>query len=593
MTPGDDATAARNADFAATFVDELARSGVGHVIVAPGSRSAPLALAALRHPALRTTVVVDERSAAFTAVGIGKATGAPAAVICTSGTAAANLLPAVVEAHHSRAPLLVLTADRPPELHGTGAPQTIDQVHLFGRAVRRFLDPGPPADDVEGGAAAWRSLAATAVLAATGAEPGPVHCNLAFREPLVAARVGDARAGRPGGAPWTARRGGAAADDDAVAALAAVAQRCRRGLIVAGVGAAAPSTAAGVANAVDAFAAAAGWPVLADAVSGLRRGPHAIATYDLLVTSDGFGSEHVPDAVVRLGGPPTSKPLTQWLAALDPGVPVVLVDPWDAGLDPTRAASVRLVADPGLLLTRAAARLARDGHPTDPLWSASWHRADAAVRRFVDAVLDAGDCDEGRVARDVVAAAPAGAVVAVASSMPVRDADLFAAPRDGVTFLTNRGANGIDGFTSTVAGAALATGRTAVALLGDLCFLHDLHGVRVAVAEGVDAVFVVVDNDGGGIFSFLPQAEVTAPAEFEAVFGTPHGLDLVELARALGVARAARCTPAEVAANVAGACSAGGVHVLVVPSDRAANVRAHRDLRARVASVHLPPRNAG
>jgi 2-succinyl-5-enolpyruvyl-6-hydroxy-3-cyclohexene-1-carboxylate synthase len=574
MTDRSAATAAANADFAATLVDEWARGGLRHAVVAPGSRSAPLALALLRDERVTVHVVVDERSAAFVALGIGKATGAPAAVLCTSGTAATNLHPAVVEAHHSRVPLLALTADRPPELQGVGAAQTIDQTHLYGEAVRWFGDPGPPEPDAAG---SWRTLARRALDESTGRPPGPVHLNLAFREPLLGDAPGSAVPGRSGdsSSPRSSRTATPPAEAD-IERLAQIVRDHRRGLVVAGWGSGASAAT------VAAFAAASGWPVLADSISNLRRGAHTVSTADVLAGVDAFCAEHRPDAVLRLGGPPTSKALATWLAALGSDVPHVLVDPDDVALDPDRLASWRAVVDPDELLSLAVARI--DGELPDGAWRDVWRRAEAVVREVLDDALDGGECDEGRVARDVVDAIPHGGNFAVASSMPVRDVDAFARARDGVTYYANRGANGIDGFTSTVAGIALGSARPTVGLLGDLCFLHDTNGLLDLARRGLDVVLVVVDNDGGGIFSFLPHADLCGPDEFEAAFGTPHGVDLVAVARAHRVP-AERVKAADVGFEVRDRLVRGGAHVLVVPSDRDENVAAHRRLRRRVAEA--------
>jgi 2-succinyl-5-enolpyruvyl-6-hydroxy-3-cyclohexene-1-carboxylate synthase len=569
-----DDIATTSAAFAATLADEWARGGLRHAVIAPGSRSAPLALALLRDERVTVHVVVDERSAAFVALGIGKATSVPAAVLCTSGTAATNLHPAVVEAHHSRVPLLALTADRPPELQGVGAPQTIDQTHLYGSAVRWFTDPGPPERRA---AASWRALARRAIDETTGRPAGPVHVNLAFREPLVAETRGAAVPGRAGAMPSSSASRAATRPADAdVERLAQIVRNHRQGVVVAGWGSGASAAT------VDAFATASGWPVLADPISGLRRGPSAVSTADMLAGVDAYRAAHRPDAVLRLGGPPTSKALATWLAALGPEVPHVLVDPDDVSLDPDRLASWRAVVDPDELLGRVVARL--DDEPPDRAWLDAWRRADAVVREALDDALDGGDCDEGRVARDVVDAVPPGGSLAVASSMPVRDVDGFARPRDDITIHANRGANGIDGFTSTVVGIALGTAHPTVGLLGDLCFLHDTNGLLDLARRDVDLVLVIVDNDGGGIFSFLPHADLTAPDEFEAAFGTPHGIDLVALAQAHRVP-AERVKAADVGGEVRDRLARGGAHVVVVPSDRAENVAAHRRIRQRVADA--------
>ena len=559
--------------FARTLVDEWVRNGVEHACLAPGSRSAPVALALAADGRIRLHVHLDERSASFFALGIGKATGHPAVVLCTSGTAAANFHPAVLEADESRVPLVVCTADRPPELRGTGAGQTVDQVKLFGDAVRWFHDGGVP-DDHAGVGAEWRSMAARAVAASLGPPAGPVHLNLPFREPLTptGAPLVDAP-GRTHGRPWTARAPGTRAPSPpALEALADLVRRTPRGLLVAGWGAdARPET-------VLAFATATGWPVLAEPISNLRV-PGTVSTYDPMLRSGDFAQAHRPEVVLRIGGPLSNKITMQWL---DAEIGQVLADADSAWPDPQHAISSRVLADAEPLL--ASLTSAVGDMATDTAWNAAWHDADASARAAIDDLVDGWDEPfEGRIARDVVAAIPDGSTLVVASSMPVRDVESFAAPRDGVRLCANRGVNGIDGFVSTALGVAVASDAPVVALLGDLCFLHDGNGLLGASTRGADLTLVVVDNDGGGIFSFLPQADL--PDHFETLFGTPHGIDLAAVARVHGIpVTEAKCAP-EVPEAMNAAVAAGGVQVVLVRSDRAANVLRHREVWAAVADA--------
>lgn len=505
--------------FARTLVDEWVRNGVEFAVVCPGSRSTPLSLAFVRDDRVRVDVVLDERSAAFRALGVGLATGRPAVVCCTSGTAAVNLHPAVVEAHHARVPLLVCTADRPAELHDWGAGQTIDQNRLFGSSVRWFHDPGPPeaTDDAN---ARWRALACRAVAHACGPPSGPVHLNLPFREPLLptGAQFADTP-GRAHGSPWvrtsSAHRVLPADEVDRVAGLIGGAAR---GLLVAGWGARVDAAV------VDEFARATGWPVLADPLSQLRTG-ECVSTYEALLRVDDFARAHRPELVVRVGAPLTSKVANAWLDT----TPVVLIDPDGAWSDPAQAACERVAADPASLLPALAAAIARG---RDPEWNGAWTHAEVSAREALAAVLDADVACEARVARDVADAVPDGGTLLVASSLPVRALEWAMTPRTGLRVLANRGANGIDGFVSTAFGVARGSGEPVVALCGDLCFLHDTNGLL-----GGDALppvtFVVVDNDGGGIFEYLPQRELP---EFEALFATPQTADVVEVARAHGAA---------------------------------------------------------
>jgi 2-succinyl-5-enolpyruvyl-6-hydroxy-3-cyclohexene-1-carboxylate synthase len=557
-----------NTAFARTLVDEWARAGITDACLAPGSRSAPLALALAADPRVRLHVHVDERSAAFFALGCARGAGRPAVVCCTSGTAAAHLHPAVLEAHHGRVPLIVCTADRPPELRDTGAGQTIDQVGLYGSALRWSCDVDPPADR-EGVGTWWRSLACRAATEAAGPPAGAVHLNLAFREPL--APTGEPLVEAPGradAAPWTLTVAGhRRLDDETTEELAAAVRATPRGLIVAGWGAdVAPAV-------VDALAARTGWPVLADPLSGLRTGPDAVSTYDALLRAPGFADAHRPELVLHLGAPLTSKVATRWLRDADA---TWLVDPDEAWLDPHRRATRRLVADADPLLRDLAERL--EPHPDPSPWLASWRHADRQARRVVaDLLAGSEEPFDGRVARDVVAALPDGASLLVGSSMPVRDVESFAEPRDGVRFVANRGVNGIDGFVSTALGVAATTAGPTVALCGDLTLLHDTNGLLGAQQRGLDVTFVVVDNDGGGIFSFVGYADAVDPARFEQVLATPPGADLGAVAAAHQVPVADVEKASDVSPAVGRALRAGGVRVVRVRTERGANVERHAE----------------
>jgi 2-succinyl-5-enolpyruvyl-6-hydroxy-3-cyclohexene-1-carboxylate synthase len=554
-----------NTSFARAVVDEWARSGVRDACIAPGSRSTPLALALADDARIRVHVFVDERSASFCALGIGRATGRPAVALCTSGSAAANFHPAVIEAHHGRVPLILATADRPPELREIGAGQTIDQTKLYGDAVRWFVDLGAPVD-VDGAGTWWRSTAARTVAEAISPCGGPVHWNLPFREPLVPTGAELLSVpGRAGDAPWTTNeRSTRGASAEVVARVAALAQGTANGVIVAGWGAGATG------DVVDEVARVLGWPVLADPLSGLRRGPAVVSTYDALVRSPEFATTHRPELVLRLGAPTTGRGLNEFLR----GVPQVIVDADDVWLDPARDVQHRVVAEPDRFL---ALLVDAFGAPrVDRAWFIRWQNAEQAARAALDAHLDVDDEPfEGRVARDVVDAVPGGAALLVASSMPVRDVESFARPRDDLRIFANRGANGIDGSVSTAIGIALGSNAPVVALLGDLCFLHDSNGLLGAERREVDLTFVIVDNDGGGIFSFLPQA-AAAPEHFEPLFGTPHRIDIASLAAVHAipvteVARAHEVTPA-----VEKSVAEGGVRVVHVRTDRTTNVDRHR-----------------
>jgi 2-succinyl-5-enolpyruvyl-6-hydroxy-3-cyclohexene-1-carboxylate synthase len=531
--------ATTQATFCATLVDEWARAGVAHAVLAPGSRSTPLALALLRDDRITVHVHHDERCAGFMALGFGLASintadgPTPAVAVCTSGTAATHFHAAVVEAHQAGVPLLVCTADRPPELRDVGAPQAIDQTHLYGRAVRWFHDPGPPDEAMRH---AWRSLASRAV---AETRTGPVHLNLPFREPLVG-EPGDLPPGRDD--PHTPFS--SVSESEPARALAL--DGLRRPLVVAG----RPITARGDV------------PVLADPRSGLAGVTHA----DALLRVPGLRDELRPDLVARVGPPPASRVVNEWIAAS--GAVEVVDRAW---FDPSRTASHYGAVDLPA---------------PEPGWLERWQELDALAETAVAAVLaDHPEPTEPGTARALLAALPPGAHLVAASSMPIRDLEWYAVPRPEVTVHANRGANGIDGTMSTALGVALATGAPTAVLLGDVAFLHDSNALIAAHERGVDLTIVVVDNDGGGIFSFLPQAETLAPHEYELLFGTPHGVRPEELAAAHGLTSLTVEAADAVALAVEASVAAGGVHLVVARTDRQANKKLHDELNAAVAAA--------
>lgn len=532
---------------ATVVIDELARCGLTEVVLAPGSRSAPLALAVHQESRMRLHVRVDERSAGFLALGLARRSERPVAVICTSGTAAANLHPAVIEAHESGVPLVVLTADRPPELRDTGANQTIDQLKLYGSAVRWFAEVGVP-EERPGQVAYWRSLAARAYQRALGpADPGPVHLNLPFREPLIP--DGDQNWCEPldGDAtgPWVRVR---MAPPSALHVPAT-----RRGVLVVGDG------AANVRRYV-AAAGMAGWPVLSEPPGNARYGDHAVSTYHFLLGLPEFADAHRPDVVVTLGRPGLSRPLLSWLRHAEEHI--VVSPDLSRWPDPTRSA------------TQVAQAVEIPVAAGGDEWLRAWRRAEAAAREAIDHVLDMGGMSEPRVARDLADNLPNGSLLFSGSSMPVRDLDQVMRPRRGLRVLANRGASGIDGLVSTAVGAAIAHNGPAFALLGDLSLLHDQNGLILGPREPrPDLCLVVVNNDGGGIFSLLPQAALTD--SFERIFGTPHGVDLGYLAAATGTPY----TPLSAIEDLPKAIRGEGLRIVEVRTDRERNAVVHAALR--------------
>lgn len=571
MTSGPDVSAA----FAAVLVDEWVRAGVTDAVVAPGSRSTPLLVALAADGRLRVHPVLDERSAGFVALGLGVASGRPAPVITTSGTAAVELHPAVVEADQAGVALIAVTADRPPELHHVGAPQTVEQDALYGSSSRWTVTPGVADRDAAG---TWRSLASRTVAVASGAgspggRPGPVQLNVAFREPLLGHPV-EVPPGRPGGQPWhRVSAQGAAPPTDAIVALIA-AHHGRPGLVVAGAGPGDPSTVAALADRL-------GWPVLADPRSGLRTpAARTVAAADTLLRVPTVAERH-PDIVVSLGRPWASKVVNQWLDALPASVPQVLVDPHAMWIDPGRRSSHVTAADPTAVATAVLGAVGAP--PRDRAWGDRWAGLESAAQAAIDVTLAAEDgLSEPALARGVLAAVADGTVVVASSSMPVRDVEWWARPRRGVRVVANRGANGIDGMVSTAIGVALGSGAPTVALLGDLAFLYDAGALLWARDRDVDLTIVVADNNGGGIFSFLPQAAALAPDTFERYWGTPHHLDLAAVAGAYGVDTRRLADLDELTDTLKGG---PGIRVVIAGTDRDANVAVHGRLHAAVAAA--------
>ena len=589
QVPGD---GDRQAAFAATLVDEWVRAGVTHAVVCPGSRSTPLTLAVAAESRLELHVRLDERSAGFTALGIAMATGQPAVVVVTSGTAAAELHAAVVEADLAGVPMLVCTADRPPELRDVGAPQTIDQGDLYGRSVRWFVDTGVPD---EGARSAWRSIGSRSVAEAMSGPkgPGPVHLNLPFREPLLGdADAGGIPEGRPGGVPWhQVDAGPTAPTRDLVVDLiteAGVAPGVR-GVIVAGSGCGPP-------DAVLRLAEALSWPVLAEPRSGLRGGAGVVvAAADSILRAPGFAASHRPDVALRLGDRWASKVVNTYLG----DVPSVVVSPAGSWTDPEHSAGRVVRCDPTLLCEALVGALAdrpaqdrpvRDGPVRDGSWSGSWERAEARARQVIDGTLGAdGAWTEPVLAHRLTAALPAGSQLMVSSSMPIRDVEAFGSPMTSANrVFANRGANGIDGVVSTALGIALAAGPT-VALVGDLAFLHDVSALVGPAGRTPPLTVVVADNGGGGIFSFLAPATVLDRDTFEALYGTPQSADVGAVAAGFGwtVEEIDQDSSSDALAVALerSAIRGGGTVIRVRLPDRAANVAEHDRINAAIAAA--------
>ena len=571
--------------WAERFVEALALHGVRDACVCSGSRSAPLALA-LHRSSIRTHVALDERAGGFFALGLARASRRPVAIVTTSGTGAVNLFPAVVEASHGRVPVIALTADRPPELRDTGAAQTIDQIKLFGTSVRWFHEVGTPSDD-PGLLDYVASLASRAIDAAWGPPAGPVHLNFAFREPLLPHPDAILRAAprrEHGNAPTTeAGPRDTAPSARTVTRAANLLRAKRRGLILCGPSDEEPTFADAIARLADVT----GYPVLADPASQVRYGRHdrsrVLGSYDAFFRSERFAAREAPEIVLQFGAPLTSKAYHQ-AAARHAETVSLIVDAARAWRDPARRAREILAGDPTELATLLADALSRGSDPL-PGWSERFARAERAAREVLERYAErpGAGLTEGRAMAALLDAAPEETVLTVGNSMPIRDLDLFGPSRaKRVRVLANRGANGIDGVMSSGLGAAAASDAPALIVTGDLSFHHDLNGLA-ALREGRSrATIVVLNNDGGGVFSFLPVAKHADAEAFERYFGTPHGLDFRHAAELYGIPFARPDSVDALREEAAGSLTRRESVLIEVRTDRAENVADHRAVWAEV-----------
>ena len=562
-------SAATTATFCATLVDEWVLCGVRHAVVSPGSRSTPMALEISNRSEIELHIFHDERSASFAALGIAKASGVPAILLCTSGTAAVEFHPAVVEASHAEVPMLVCTADRPPELQGVGAPQTINQQGLYGDAVKKFVN-ADVADDSQRDL--WRTIAHDMFSAALGAgysqSSGPVHLNLQFREPLVG--VATALPQRNEHRPETIMK-----------TFAEISSRQRRklldllgnkrGLIVAG-----PETYR--LSSVLQLAEQLGWPIFADPRSVARvKNNFVIAAFDSILRNLQFAQNHQPEVILRLGTPPASKVTNTWLAS-SVATQVVLTTTQRL-VDPERRTEMHLVGEIDGLCADVIAGLDAN---SDDQWITEWSRAeDVAQLAINEALTNEPTLTEPAIARALCSMLPESSHLVVSSSMPIRDVEWFGAPRTGLTIHANRGVNGIDGVVSTAVGVALATKEPTTLLIGDIALLHDTNGLINLVGRKVDLRIVVIDNAGGGIFSFLPQASALDQDKFEKIFGTPHKVDITMLAKAHQIS-------AETISDLdafAEAVNQHGPFLIRVSTDRSENVQVHERINQMVSAA--------
>jgi 2-succinyl-5-enolpyruvyl-6-hydroxy-3-cyclohexene-1-carboxylate synthase len=602
------------------FVDELARCGMRAACTSPGSRCAPLVLTLARERRLRCFSHVDERCSGFFALGLAKASGLPVAVACTSGTAAAELLAAAIEAREARVPLLLLTADRPPELRETGAGQTIDQLKLFGGAAKWFFEVG--VHDASRERLRWmRTLACRAFSTTLEGRPGVVHLNFPLREPLISDEpLAHDPTARPDGAPYVSRtplhagralggheREGAPDPreprEDGESVLRELVAGATRGVIVAGRHEREPAgNRRSAGEAAAAFAAAAGWPLLADPLSGARRGDAAIAHYDALLRDAPFTASLAPDLVLRVGDLPVSKPLRTWLAGLERTRQVAL-DPEGAWQDPAAVLSDSLAVDP----VAALSELAGTPPPAEDDWLARWHSADGLAAEAILGVLADGDLSEPAVAAELGVLLPEAATLFVASSMPVRDIETFWPIRsDPPRVLCNRGANGIDGTVSSAFGVAAARSGPAVLLVGDVALAHDIGGLLAAERLELKLTIVLLNNRGGGIFDFLPVSRAKMGRErsptsyrsreaggeediYTRHIATPTGLDFAKAASLYGLSHERAGDVSGFRAALERALAHERSSIVEVRAERALNVELHGRVWNAVSRALSPP----
>jgi 2-succinyl-5-enolpyruvyl-6-hydroxy-3-cyclohexene-1-carboxylate synthase len=531
----------RNTLWANIFVDELARGGLRAVCIAPGSRSTPLTVAFARHPAIRTYSLLDERGAAFFALGLALATEEPVAVVCTSGTAAANFFPAIIEADSAGVPLLLLTTDRPHELRHSGSNQTIDQIKLFGSHVRWFVDVAPPETEAVA-IRSLRTLAGRALAASNGLSPGPVHLNFPFRKPLepipVAGDVPEAilkETKRSGAGPFTAlSRGILQPSPKQISGLVDLIQRNRRGLIICG-----PRSPGGdFPRAVTRLAQVTGYPILADALSGVRFGPHIddaqnliFSGYETFLQAAVVADWPSPEVIIRFGAMPISKMLGLYLSHCRAHHQLQISGSgvWQ---DDTHTTSDFIWADPVQMCMLLAEQLDHHRNDDDP-WMGRWTSAESVAWQVIRAT-QTRTFYEGLIFSDVAELMPNNSTIFSASSLPVRHLDQFVRHQPtNVRILANRGASGIDGTIASALGAAAGCEPPLVLVTGDLAFYHDLNSLLAVHRCGVPLIIVLLNNDGGGIFHRLPISEFEPP--FTDLFVTPHGLTFEPVGQLFGV----------------------------------------------------------
>ncbi|UYT88166.1 2-succinyl-5-enolpyruvyl-6-hydroxy-3-cyclohexene-1-carboxylic-acid synthase [Priestia megaterium] len=560
--------------YIASFVDELVEANVEEVVVSPGSRSTPIAMLMAEHPNIHVHLNIDERSAGFFALGIAKAKKKPVALVCTSGTAAANYYPAVIEAHYSRIPLVVITADRPHELRDIGAPQAINQNHLFGQYAKWFVDTALPEESADMNRYI-RTVASRAVHTAQAIPSGPVHINVPLREPIVPdLSIEDLWSqGKRGKSYVSAIHGEASLSEKGFEEIAKRLEGTTKGLIICG-----DQMSLKAVDSVCRLAESLSFPVLADPLSQLRSGKHSkenvIETYDTFLKSDKVDERFYPEVVIRFGAMPVSKPLLQFLKAHEP-TEMFVVDQGKGWRDPTLRSTVMIEADETLFCEELIKRLSANQEEST-LWLSLWKKINAQTVQALRTLTSGQEWFEGQVVQEIVDVVPEGTALFAGNSMPVRDIDsFFLNTEKEIPLFVNRGANGIDGVVSSALGVSTAYDHS-VLFIGDLSFYHDLNGLLAAKMHNLNLTVVLVNNDGGGIFSFLPQSK--QEKHFEFLFGTPTGLNFEHATRLYDGTFSSASSWEEFRHAMNHAFAKGGLHVVEIRTTRTENVETHRSL---------------
>ncbi|MFD1777522.1 2-succinyl-5-enolpyruvyl-6-hydroxy-3-cyclohexene-1-carboxylic-acid synthase [Fredinandcohnia salidurans] len=558
--------------YVASFVDELVQVGVTEAIVSPGSRSTPMAILMAEHPDMNVTINIDERSSAFYALGVAKASKKPVAILCTSGTAAANYFPAIVEAYYSRVPLIVLTADRPHELRDVGAPQAIDQNQLYGNHAKWFVEMALPQDS-EQMLAYVRTMAGRAAGTAQSAPAGPVHLNFPFREPLVPNLGLDQLWGTSKMAKKNVNVvvGKPTMDEEQAQLISDVVSEKVKGIIVCG-----SHDHSEFGHAVANLAETLQFPILADPLSQLRSGTHPksyiLDGYDAFLRNEEFREAFSPDIIIRFGAMPVSKSLLQFIQK-QKNTPQIVVDGDGGWRDPTLSATDMVYCDEIEFCQAITKRIQKR---SDNGWISSWININEIVKENINAVHQEETLFEGKVFTELQEILPNGSTLFVGNSMPIRDLDTFFTNNEkSIHALGNRGANGIDGLVSTAMGISSQNEHT-VLVIGDLSFYHDLNGLLAAKHHHLNSTIVLINNDGGGIFSFLPQSQ--EEKHFETLFGTPIGLDYEHAVKMYGGKFTSVENWAEFRKAISASLNGKGLHVVEVKTDRQENVMIHRKM---------------